>query len=152
MPRDTQIVELLGRHQLIKELLRAELEVAVPMRDRGIDLIAYADLGDRIKNFSARPIQLKAALSAAFSVDRKYAQFPNLIIAYVWYLEDPVRTVTYALTQDEAVGVAQAAGYTKTESWNRGTYVNTRPGRQMQEMLKPFKMTPEKWWEKVVRI
>jgi hypothetical protein len=148
---DTQIVELLGRHQLINELLRAELEVAVPARDRGIDVIAYADLGTRVQNFSARPIQMKAALSASFAVDRKYAQFPNLIIAYVWYLEDPAQTVTYALTHDEAVGVAEAAGYTNTESWNRGTYVNTRPGRGLREMLNPFQMTPEKWWVKITQ-
>lgn len=41
---DSQVVELLGRNRLIDELLRAGLEVAVPERDRGIDLIAYLDL------------------------------------------------------------------------------------------------------------
>src|SRR5437660_905735 len=76
---DTQIVELLGRHQLINELLRAELEVAVPARDRGIDLIAYADLGTKVEKFAACPIQMKAALSASFSIESKYQKFPNLI-------------------------------------------------------------------------
>ncbi len=41
---DPQVVELLGRNKLISDLLRAGLEVALPMRDRGIDLIAYVDL------------------------------------------------------------------------------------------------------------
>ena len=62
--------------------------VAIPARDRGIDLIAYADLGTQVARFSACPIQLKAAIGGSFSVDRKYAKFPNLLIAYVWYLED----------------------------------------------------------------
>jgi hypothetical protein len=53
---DAQLVEMLGRHRLIAELLRANLEVAIPARDRGIDLIAYADLGTQVTRFSACPI------------------------------------------------------------------------------------------------
>ncbi|MGA3024700.1 MAG: hypothetical protein ABSF98_08030 [Bryobacteraceae bacterium] len=43
--RDSQVVKVLGRNLLIAELLGAGLEVALPIRDRGIDLIAYADKG-----------------------------------------------------------------------------------------------------------
>ncbi len=46
-----QIVELIGRNWLVNELLQANLEVALPMRDRGIDLIAFADLDTRVKLF-----------------------------------------------------------------------------------------------------
>ena len=41
---DSQAVELLGRNRLVSDLLQAGLEVALPVRDRGIDLIAYANL------------------------------------------------------------------------------------------------------------
>ena len=34
---DPQVVELLGRNKLISDLLRAGLEVALPMRNRGND-------------------------------------------------------------------------------------------------------------------
>jgi hypothetical protein len=146
---DAQLVEMLGRHRLIAELLRANLEVALPARDRGIDLIAYADLGTQVARFSACPIQLKAALGGSFSVDKKYAKFPNLLIAYVWYLEDPARTVTYATNYEEAVAVADAMGYTKTASWEKGSYVMTKPGPELVALLEPFRMTPEKWWEKI---
>lgn len=146
---DTQLVEILGRHRLIAELLRANLEVAIPARDRGIDLIAYADLGTQVARFSACPIQLKAAIGGSFSVDRKYAKFPNLLIAYVWYLADPAKTVTYAITHPEAVAVADTMGYTRTSSWEKGLYVTTRPSPQLVAQLKPFRMTPEKWWEKI---
>lgn len=146
---DAQLVEMLGRHRLIAELLRANLEVAIPARDRGIDLIAYADLGTQVTRFSACPIQLKAAIGGSFSVDRKYAKFPNLLMAYVWYLEDPVRTVTYATTYPEAVAVADAMGYTKTPSWEKGLYVTTRPSPHLVAQLEPFRMTPERWWEKI---
>ena len=41
---DTQTIEILGRNRLVNELLVAGLEVAIPLRDRDIDLIAYIDL------------------------------------------------------------------------------------------------------------
>ena len=70
-------------------------------------------------------------------------------MAYVWYLEDPARTVTYATTYPEAVRVADAMGYTMTPSWEKGLYVTTRPSPHLVAQLEPFRMTPEKWWEKV---
>lgn len=39
-------MELIGRILLVGELLRDGLEVALPERDRGIDLIAYVE-GDQ---------------------------------------------------------------------------------------------------------
>ncbi|MEX2121148.1 MAG: hypothetical protein WD847_16265 [Pirellulales bacterium] len=74
---DTQLIELLGRNRLIDDLLRAGLEVALPARDRGIDLIAYADLRTSVDAFVARPIQMKAASSRSFSVDVKWGRFAN---------------------------------------------------------------------------
>ena len=56
--RDTQKIEIIGRNRLINELLAADLEVAQPLRDRGIDLIAYLDIDDAIDRFVAFPIQL----------------------------------------------------------------------------------------------
>ena len=74
---DNQVIELLGRNRLIDQLLRAGLEVAQPLRDCGVDLIVYS--GPRVP-FMARPIQMKAASGMSFSLDRKYAKFPDLIL------------------------------------------------------------------------
>ena len=144
---DAGTVELLGRNRLTGELLRAGLEVAFPIRDRGIDLIAYADLETRVKTFIARPIQMKAASSMTFGVDRKYSKFPNLIIAYVWYVDDPQKTCTFGLSFADAVQVAEKMGWTSTESWQRGAYVTTKPSKILRELLSPYAMTPRKWWE-----
>lgn len=54
-------------------------------------MIAYADLGTQVDRFSACPIQLKAAIGGSFSIDHKYAKFPNLLMACVWYLEYPAK-------------------------------------------------------------
>lgn len=100
--KDTQIIELIGRNRLGSDILRDGLDVAVPARDRGIDLIAYADLSASVKTFVARPIQMKASSEASFSIDRNYKKLASLIIAYIWHVHDPNKTVTYALTYREA--------------------------------------------------
>ena len=71
----------MGRNRLIEQLLEAGLEVALPLRDHGIDLIAYADRRD--PSFVACPIQMKAGTLKSFGIDRKYEKFPNLIHAFV---------------------------------------------------------------------
>lgn len=161
---DTQVIELLGRNRLVSELLRAGLEVAIPARDRGIDLIAYRDLIDPpegaevhapnpakpVQRFVAKPIQMKAASRQSFSISRKYAKLRDLVLAFVWNLQDPDRAVTYALTYDEAVAVGEAMGYTATSSWtDKDTYATTQPSAKLLEKLEPYRMTPERWWDKV---
>jgi hypothetical protein len=147
---DSQVIELLGRHRLSDELLRAGLEVAFPARDRGVDLIAYADLGRQVTKFVAKPIQMKAASSRAFSLNQKYVKISDLIVAYVWNLADPKSAATFALTYPEALAVADAMGWTKTPSWRSGSYTTSHPSARLVAKLQPFTMTPEKWWAKIV--
>jgi hypothetical protein len=146
---DTQIVELIGRHHLTAELLRAGLEVATPVRDRGIDLIAYADIDERLHTFASCPIQMKAAMKRSFGLATKYKRVHNLLIAYVWHLEDLYRRVTYALTYQEAFSIAEELGWTRTKSWKRGAYITTRPSAEILSLLEQYRMTPQKWREKV---
>jgi hypothetical protein len=143
------LVEIVGRHRLIQELLGAGLEVAVPQRDRGIDLIAYVDRDSRVSNFVAVPIQMKAATGRSFSIATKYSKFPNLLLAYVWGLGTRVQPVTYAMTHPEALAVGDGMGWTKTDSWKRGLYTTQQPSRKLLGLLDAHRMTPEKWWNKV---
>jgi len=150
---DTQIVELIGRHYLMAELLQAGLEVAVPVRDRGVDMIAYADIDKRVQNFSSCPIQLKASMKRSFGINRKYERIHNLLIVYVWNLGGQVPRVSYALTYGEALAVAESVGWTKTKSWEEGgKYVNTNPGARLLSLLEPYRMSPEKWHRKILRV
>jgi hypothetical protein len=144
------VIELLGHNRLTDEILRSGLEVAHPARDRGIDLIAYADLKTNVAAFVARPIQMKAASTQSFGIDRKYAKFPNLIIAFVWNLAGPPdQIVTFALTYQEAVSVAENMGYTATASWKAGIYTTTKPSARLRGHLEPYRMTPTRWWERI---
>jgi hypothetical protein len=147
---DSQLVELLGRQRLIGELLRDGLEVAIPVRDRGVDLIAYADLSRQVARFASRPIQMKAATTSAFGIDQKYARIADLIIAYVWHLDDAQAAVSYALPYAEAVRVAEAMGWTETASWQQGRYTTTSPSKRLLALLEPYRMSPGRWWVLVV--
>lgn len=148
MARDTQIVELIGRHRLIGELLQDGLEVAVPARDRGIDLIAYADLSLQVATFSARAIQMKAYTDSGFTVSKKFAKIADLVVAYVWHLGTAGAGVTYALRSAEVVTVADEMGWTATASWQEGgVYTTTSPSKKLVEKLEPFRMGPGKWWK-----
>ena len=146
---DTQMVELLGRQRLMSELILSGLEVAVPSRDRGVDLVAYIDLVKQTGRFVAKPIQMKAASRRSFGVKRKYKKISILVLAYVWHLDDPEHSCTYALTYDEAETIARKMGWTKTASWKRSGYNTNNPSRRLLELLQPYTMTPEKWWRKI---
>lgn len=146
---DSQTIEILGRNRLVDQLLLAGLEVAFPARDRGIDLIAYVDLEATVSRFTATPIQMKAASARAFSLDRKYAKIANLILAYVWGVQEPEHAIIYALTYPEAVAVAEAMGWTKTESWAKGQYATSAPSKALCILLKPYIMSSAAWWSRI---
>ncbi|MFN0090131.1 MAG: hypothetical protein ACKVWR_07685 [Acidimicrobiales bacterium] len=129
---DAQHVELIGRNLLTAQLLADGVEVA------DLDL-------DEALGFAARPIQLKAASGASFSVDRKYDRFPHLLHAYVSGVARPLESRIYYLTQHETIGVAQDMGWTASGSWRRGRYSTSRPSARLVELLEPFLVAPGGW-------
>lgn len=149
---DSQLTEIAGKHLLISRLVAAGFEVAEPLRDKGIDLVVYRD-GEGGKDFEAYPIQLKASSHQSFSLDKKYERFRRLLIAYVWNVQAPERSVVYALTFKDALQVMQKKGYSKTDSWTKkGYYFVRSAGPELEKMLEPYKMTTERWQEKLQAI
>ncbi len=149
---DTQTIEILGRNRLLEDLLIAGLEVALPIRDRGIDLIAYVDLVAATSKFAAIPIQMKAASTRAFSIDAKYQKISNLVVAYVWGLQAPEHAQIFALTYREVLDVATAMKWTETNSWKNGSYSTPAPSKKLCGLLEPYRMTPETWRKKLSKV
>jgi hypothetical protein len=150
--RDDEVTELSGRHFLISQLLAGGVEVALPVRDRGIDLIAYLDRSGDARQFLACPIQLKANQEARFGLDRKYAAIRNLLMVHVWHVGDPARTAVYALTYAESLAILEARGHTRTSSWiDKGGY-SLSVNEIWIEILKPYRMVPESWAAKVCSV
>lgn len=138
----------MGRHRLIESLLGAGLEAAMPLRDCGVDLVAYTPAG-AVGGFQAFPIQLKSFSGEGFSLHRKYAAAQGLVLAYVWRLTEPEHSSIYAMTYTEAVGVAREMGYTQTESWRkeRGSYSVTQVGERLRDRLSSFLVRAGGWHE-----
>lgn len=134
---------MFGRNLLVAQLVADGLEVAVPQRDRGVDLVVYADREDE---FVARPIQMKAATSRSFAVDRRYQQIAGLLLVHVWNVLDPPNTVTICLTYDEAVDVADSMGWTATASWRENhKYTATAPSKRLLDLLAPYEIHRGGW-------
>ncbi len=149
---DSQLTEVFGKNLLISHLVAAGFEVAQPVRDRGVDLVVYKD-GEDAKDYMPCLIQLKASSQESFSLDKKYARFPHLLIAYVWNVQTPAQSDVYALTFNDALQVLEKKGYAKTDSWkNRGYYFVRNAGVDLKKILEPYKMTPDRWREKLQAI
>lgn len=146
---DSQQVELIGRQRLIEELLRAGLEVALPMRDRGIDVIAYFDRDETFGRFVAIPIQLKASSRQGWGVERKYERTRDLLLVNVWNVHSPADIEIYAAWYAEAESIAETMGWTSTASWAKSGYATTRPSRKLRELLAPMRMSTDSWRAKI---
>jgi len=114
MVLDGQQVEIVGRNWLVNELMYAGFEVALPMRDRGVDLlVSPTDYAWTL------PVQLKTSRQTSLQVHKKYVGQP-LAVVYV-LLGDKAQ----ALPAD-ASGVYRGKGHdysartlwlTPTEAW-----------------------------------
>jgi hypothetical protein len=151
---DTQITELAGRHYLISQLLKGGVEVATPLRDRGIDLIAYVDREGDEARFLACPIQLKANEEARFGLYKKYEKIPNLLMVYAWYVSTDA-PVLLALTYAEAFAFLEERGHSKRSSWvDKGGWSLT-VNDDWRKKLSDYQMEPEKpekWREKILSV
>lgn len=138
---DTQQVGIIGRQYVIEQLMRSGVEVSIPIRDRGIDLIAYLD----INRFAAVPIQVKSASKRSFSIDRKYEQLPRLVFAYVWGVGEGSPKI-YLMGYGDVKKVANTLGWLNTNSWlDRGKYSNSNPSVALQDLLEPFRVQGNMW-------
>ena len=117
MHLDSQQVEVIGRNIITNQLTREGIEVAEPVRDRGIDLVAYLSKEEGADQFRACPIQLKVASGRDLSIYRKYEAFPQMVVAYVWCVASEDDVEVYAVTTDEALEIAEKRRWTETKTW-----------------------------------
>jgi hypothetical protein len=142
---DSKTIELLGRNRLVDELLQAGLDVALPVAQRGIDLIVYGHQDDG--SFVACPLQLRASSGRKFAIDHTNEKMPNLIYAFVWGVGTE-KVATYALTHREMLRVGESTGYSLMQSSQKELY-GTSPNRSLLDELERYRMTPESWRQKL---
>ncbi len=138
---DTQQVEIIGRNLLVSACVADSIEVSEPIRDRGIDLIIFNDTNEQ-GSFNALPVQLKASSKRSFSVNAKYAKFPNLLMAYTWHSDSPTNARLYIMKYSDAINIADEMGWLKTVSWERGGYSTQNPSSKIEALLSPYLYKP----------
>jgi hypothetical protein len=152
MELDSTQIGILGKHLLIDTLMIAGFEVAGPLRDRGIDLIAFND-GKGGEKFNAWPIQLKSSSGRIFSVDKKYEKLPRLLIVYAWNVASRDKSRLFALTYTEAVRVLVDRKHATQKAWTEGNkWADTKVGVALEKRLKRHEVTPDKLREKLLAI
>ncbi|HXC01381.1 MAG TPA: hypothetical protein VNU49_01935 [Opitutaceae bacterium] len=139
---DTQLTELLGRALLQNALMSCGLEVAYPVRDRGIDMLAYMDTSPT-GLCRAIPIQVKAATTERFGVDSKYKKFSELRIVHVWHVRS-TPDARFFLTD-----FRETAHLAKNYQWSNGRWNTSAPSAKLKKKLKRFEVLPGQWMEKL---
>ena len=144
----TSIIEVLGRNHLIAQLIQDDVHAAIPLWDRGIDLIAYFSEGDGVK---ARGIQLKTNEDSRWGLHRKYEDIAGLLMVYVWYVKEVSSVEIYAMTYMEAFSILDKRRHTLTESWNKknGGYTIPNVKGSLREELQKYRMGPGKWRDRL---
>jgi hypothetical protein len=56
--------------------------------------IAYADIDQQVGRFVARPIQMKVASRRSFGIGKKYERIHDLLVAFVWNVDDTLAPET----------------------------------------------------------
>lgn len=143
---DSQTIELLGRNRLVDELLQAGLEVALPVAQRGVDLIVFTHQNDG--SFVACPVQLRASSGRKFTIDHASDKMPNLIYAFVWGIGSD-KVATYALTHKEMQRIGESTGYSLMQSSQRALYDHAS-NRSLLDELERYRMTPDAWRSKLL--
>jgi len=140
-PLDSHQVEVIGRAALTAALAADGIEVARAERDAGIDLIAFTP-----SPWRSVPIQMKAATSAAFSIDRKYERISPLVMVYVWNCGKLATAEFFVMTWAKAVAIGDRLGYTRTASWtDKNRYAVSNPGADLRAAISGHRVTLGGW-------
>lgn len=134
---DTKQVELIATSWLEFQLMKNGFEVARPLRDKEIDLIAYTDNPDC--EFSAHPIQIKSARNKTFSLDKKYRD-RSIVMAYIWGATTD-RPELFLVPFSKALNLLSLIGDAPTsDSWAlKGQYSTQRPSKKLTKKLELFR-------------
>lgn len=138
-----------GKRIFISHVQAAGLKLAEPLHDKSIDYLIYNDAGKN-HNLISYAVKLKTSSSKTFYLYKKYEHIPHFLLVYVWNARGPEESSVYALTYEEALRILEAKGYARSVSWiEEGGFSVTDAGPELLGMLEPYRMTEERWRQKL---
>jgi hypothetical protein len=142
-----------GKRVFVSNVQAAGLGIAEPLSDEHIDFLIYSDLKRQDRGLVSWAVQLITSVHKTFSLHKTDIRIPHSLLAYVWNAKDPNNSSVYALTFEEALRIIESKRYTETDSWvSKGGYSVTNAGIELQEMLEPYRMTQERWHQKLQNV
>ncbi len=126
---NTRSIHRLGCELLLRQLRRDGLGVEENPENPAIDFVVRSgSTCDKAPRIERLPILVRAASKSAFSISRKHERIHNLVLVYVWNVQDVKSAEAYAMTYPEVLHVAETMGWLKTVSWkSHGYYANNNP-------------------------
>jgi hypothetical protein len=134
------------------QVREAGLRLVEPPKKNGIDYFICSETQANEERVSF-PVKLRTSIHEVFSLYKKEARIPRLLVAYVWHAKEPKDSEVYALTYDEALRIVKSKPYLTSKSWkDESGYSVTHAGAELKGMLKEYRMTPKKWRQRLQSI
>lgn len=130
---DSQIQEIISRNILINKLLEYEFEVAMPVRDCGIDLLVYK----KLESTCYKKIQLKSSIGKSLSFKRNYHKITDLNFIFILGVISE-KPIIYGLTISELIELLESSGKTYDQAGSVYWKISTKIDR---EKLNKFDLT-----------
>jgi len=142
-------IAILGQNRLVEQLVLGGIDIALPIRKHGVDLIAYMTPRDRSEDFISAPLRVTSSTGRAFSIDNSLESITDLLHVFVWNVGGEGCSI-FALTHRELGAVAEALGYSLAPSYQKGLYPQPQIGsKSLANALEPFRMHVESWSQKL---
>jgi len=138
-----------GKRFFESQILAAGLRLVEPPSKNGVDYLIYTGNSSNGKGV-AYPVKVKTSIHEVFALHKRDSRIPRLLVAYVWHANEPERSSVYALTFEEALRIVESKPYIVSKAWNEdGGYSVTHAGAELKEMLKTYRMSPERWTQRL---
>jgi hypothetical protein len=138
-----------GKEIFVSQVTAAGLKLAEPLQDPSIDYLIYgSESGDR--EIVSCAVKVKTSVHETFSLFKTDLKVPGSLLAYVWNAGDPAKSSVYALTYREALKIFEKKPYVKSDAWLKdGRYTVVHAGAELKEMLEPYRMTRDRWQQRL---
>ena len=124
--------ELENLYTLLPYFVRSGFTPFLPEFDSGVDFIAYREH----RSEDGGDLLLKVQLKGRWTIDQKYLR-RAIVIAFRdgddWFV----------IPHDEMVAFATEAGYTRTASWQAGTYSVGTMGAALRHRNERWRLSPD---------
>jgi hypothetical protein len=151
---ESERLEFARRARLMDELLEEGVNVALPMGECAIDMLAYVNSRTDACTVVSVPIKIVSFSSDALSINLERARASGLLIALVRQIGKPEQVRTFAFTPAELTVVKMIAMCARGNSARVGespSHART-PQSILQNALEPFAISPGEWRKKIATI